>query len=507
MVSIIAALALIGCKDDETPVNEGGNVSFVVSGSGLGAGRKAGIMPEKLVVSVEDEDGRAVFNDRVLDLTSSDHGFVTAIFPFGKGTYRVTKYLVISGETATWATPKAGAQKASLISQPLPLEFTVTPNELNEITPNIVGISSQDVPQNFGYSDFGYNLPEDPSSAEWMSVRVKLEMTLGSVFYPNIDADFTVKAYNEANVEMWKQDFRYIGPEANDLKIKNGFHHYTFEAKKWGKVLTQTFLMQGLWDSRVREGVVPTTYVFQATTEAKKIASYITSSIGADGDGGIKIPVNKVTHVYENGRISRINYSTWVKLEARFVDQSHSEFIYEGNKVKRIVTYNAGEAAKYTETTYTYDAEGYASHIQHKSLESGGITTDVELSHLYGDRLVKAVYSLSNGTGFEYEFENKYGNMKSDKTTRGAQLCSLVNYTSDKNINPFKHLGYTDYLLRNYSVSNRLTEDAVYVGCAFPSRVAESYDYLYDQDGYPLRATTNYKGTSAKTEVEYTYVD
>jgi len=108
IVSILAALALVGCSQDDTPVNEGGDVSFVVNASGLGAGRKEAIIPEKIVISLEDKDGRSVFNDKVFDLTSTDHGYSTQTLPFGKGEYRITKYLVISGVTATYATPKTG---------------------------------------------------------------------------------------------------------------------------------------------------------------------------------------------------------------------------------------------------------------------------------------------------------------------------------------------------------------------------------------------------------------
>jgi len=340
-----------------------------------------------------------------------------------------------------------------------------------------------------------------------MTVRVKLELTLGSIFYQNIDADFTVKGFDEANTEVWKQDYDYIGPEANDLRIKNNLHHYVFEARKWSKTLTQTFGQPGLWETRVREGVVPTTYVFQTTVEPRKVESYTTSwTKTVDGGNAIE-PINKVTHEYRDGRVSVINYLSWSKSEKRFVDQSHSEFFYEGNSVKKIVTYLAGEAGPYSENNYTYDADGLASRIQHKSFGAGAINVEVDLAHQSGDRLVKAVYKLTNGTGFEYEFENKYGNLKWDKTTRASQLCSEGTFTSDKNINPLKHLGYTDYLLRNYSISNRLTESVNYIGCSFPSLVPESYNYVYDADGYPLRATTNFRGTSAKTEIEYTYID
>lgn len=499
IVSLLAAVAVIGCNQDDTPVSEAGNVSFVVNGSGLGAGRAAGLTPEKVVVSVEDKDGKVIIDNKVFDLASTDQGYATEVLPFTKGEYRVTKYLVISASTAAYATPRIGAEKASLIDKPLPLDFTVESSKDNQVAPVIIGISSQDDPQLFGYNDFGYDLP---GSQEWFSVRVKLELTLGGIYYPNIDAKFIIKGFDSENAIAWYHEYEYTGPEANDFPIKDGFHHYTIEASKWGQSLSRIYTRTALWERRIREGEVPNTQVFQSEVTPRRIASMTTSWSHLDNGQTLMEPSTKTTYEYEDGRIAIIRNSIWSETEHEFIDDSKSVFTYNGDELSKIVNYDAETSATRSQDLYTYDTEGHATHIQHTE---GGIVSEVDLVHLYNDRLVKVSYSFSNGNGFEYEFVNKNGSMISDKTTKGSQLCSEATYTSDKNINPLKHLGYTDWLIRNYSISNRLTESANYVGCAFPSLVAESYNYIYNEDGYPLRATTNYKGTSAKMEVEYTY--
>jgi len=391
-----------------------------------------------------------------------------------------------------------------LIDKPLPFDFTVIAGKENSVTPRIVGISSQDSPQTFGYSDFGYDLPNADPQLDWMFVRVKLEMILGGIYYQNIDADFTVRGFDEADNQVWVQNFVYTGPETNDLKIKDGLHHYKLEGRKWGKVLSLMYNRASLFEGRVREGVVPTTLVFQAQVEPKKVASYVTSLSKTINGVTTMVPANKVEHEYQDGRIHVIKNYTWNTDDKKFVDESHSEFIYEGTVLKKIVSYLAGQAHPYSEDNYTYDESGYATHIQHKGF-GVGITTEVDLSHQFGDRVVKATYRNTNGTGFEYEFVNQYGNMKSDRTTRGSELCSEGTYSTDKNINPLKHLGYTDYLFRNNSISNTLMESANYLACAFPSLVVDRHTYVYDEYGYPLKATTYYKGVSTVSKVEYTY--
>ena len=505
IVSILAAVAIVSCSQDDTPVDSAGSVSFVVNGSGLGAGKISGLTPEKLVVSVEDKNGKTILSNKVLDLTSSDNGYSTQSFPFETGDYRVTKYLVISGETAAYATPRTGAEKAGLIDKPLPFDFTVTGSSPSPVNPRIIGISSQDAPQYFGYSDFGYDLPESPAEA-FMNIKVKLEMILRGIYYENIDATFIVRAFDNENAEVWRQQFDYTGPESNDLKIKDGYHHYTIETQKWGKTLTQICTRASLWDGRIVEGTVPVTHVFQSEVEPRKVASYVTSFTKIVNGQTIVEPMNKTEHQFNEDRISTIRTYVWSRDGKLFVDNTRSEFTYSGNLLKKIATTSSINETSYVEDNYTYDADGVVSHIQHKDSGSG-VTTDVDLTFLFGGRVVKAVYRNSNGTGFEYEFANQYGNMKNDKTTRGGELCSDGAFTSDKNINPLKHLGYVDYLMRNLSINNRLTESVNYVGCAFPSLVPESYSYVYDEDGYPLRATTNYRGTAATMETEYTYVN
>ncbi|MEJ0032552.1 MAG: hypothetical protein WDO15_20330 [Bacteroidota bacterium] len=155
-VAILAVLTIASCNQDDTPVETTGSLSFVVSGSGPA---RTDLAPDKLVISVEDGQGKTIFDNKTFDLTQSDAGYATLPLPFDNGDYRITKYLVISGTTAAYATPRSGSQKASLVDLPLPFDFTVVAGRANTVIPKIVGISSQDAPPSFGYGDFGYNTP------------------------------------------------------------------------------------------------------------------------------------------------------------------------------------------------------------------------------------------------------------------------------------------------------------------------------------------------------------
>jgi hypothetical protein len=500
-VAVLALLAIVSCNQEE-PVGATGNVSFAVSGSVPDTGSQS---PEKLVVSVEDVNGKTIFDNKVVDLVQTDGGYSTEAFQLDDGEYRITKYLVISGTEAAYATPRAGAQKASLVDRPLPFQFTVVASHESRVTPKIVGISPQDLPQNFGYGDFGYDTPGSETQ-EWIKIRVQLEITVGEIYYPNLDAAFTVHAFDDTNTEVWTQDYDYVGPESNDLKIRTGYDHYTVEARKWGQTLQHVYSHPTLFEIRVREGEIPVVQVFQAKVQPKRVSSTVSSWTRVVNGQTVTEPTARTDYEYTAGRISGMKTYVWSAEDKSFIAQTNSEFVYDNNLLQKIVTRNAGDLSGHVDDIYTYDSDGKVSHIQH--LPSGGnVASDVDLSYFGSGGSVRAVYKFSNGAGFEYDVHNEFGSSRSDKTTRFGELCSTGNYTYDKNVNPLAHLGYIDYLFRNYSFSNRLTEDVDYVGCAFPSLVAESYSYVYDKDEYPVRQETNYRGTELKTIVEYSYVE
>ncbi|HEY5750375.1 MAG TPA: hypothetical protein VIU12_30125, partial [Chryseolinea sp.] len=127
---------------------------------------------------------------------------------------------------------------------------------------------------------------------------------------------------------------------------------------------------------------------------------------------------------------------------------------------------------------------------------------------------VNVNYSYSNGRAFSYAFDVSYKNIVSDKTTQG-QICNTGNYAYDKNINPFRHLGYMDFNFENWPANNKVTEDVHYLACGFPSIIPVSHVCTYDSDGYPLTKITTYKkgsqddqndpDPSFHTKVEYSY--
>lgn len=225
-----------------------------------------------------------------------------------------------------------------------------------------------------------------------------------------------------------------------------------------------------------------------------KLDYYIDSFNTADS--GFQ-PQTKVSYEYHaSGVLDKYTVSSYSTGAGSPIVQHYFVFSYDNNKVQHIKGYLPDSSSPYIEYSYQYISDSGVSKITENN-HASGISSEANFSYDQSNETVKVSYLFSNGGSFEYEYNYKSRNILSDKTTKGTQVCSDGAYTYDQHINPFRNLGYVDYLLTNLSANNKLTENINYTGCSFPSLVPESYSYAYDERGYPILATTTYKGNNA----------
>jgi hypothetical protein len=211
-------------------------------------------------------------------------------------------------------------------------------------------------------------------------------------------------------------------------------------------------------------------------------------------------PQTRVHYEYDNaGNLSRYTVYTYNDTLAVFEPQRHFVFNYLDGKVDKIQAFPANSGTPNLKYQYQYLPDARVSKITENNI-SAGVNSEANFSYNETNDTIRVSYTYSNGGSFQYEVRYDHENVKSDKTTHGAELCSDGSYTYDQHSNPFKDLGYVDYLLINLSANNKLTENVNYVACAFPSLVPEAYEYEYNEDGYPSVATTYYKSSSIQTK-------
>lgn len=503
---LVVALGLfaMGCDKEDATTKRAGRVAFSFQQKPLSGGRSdAAGTPTSIYLTVENSSGEAVLENKKLTLLGFGSGYVTENISLEIGSYKITSFIVVNENNhAMYATPVAGSPKANLVSNPLPISFFISEGAATEISPEVLEISSTDTPEKFGYASFGFDVIEP----EKLSVRVKVELTVGNIVYQDVDTKITVTGFSSDNVQQWSSEYSYVGPTDNDLQIKKGFHHYEFAINHWGITDKQIISGEHLEEGAASE--VPTTYVLGGARQPKKVSHFINYIERADPiEWGATYldPQSKIEYEYRvDGKPSKMRIYGFVDSINTFVEQRYFLFHYTTERLTKLSGYHVGNIAPYIEDFYTYQNDGHVSRIQEVNY-AGGITSEVNITYNYTDRLIKAAYTFSNGGSFEYEFNYVYKNIAKDKTTRFGGLCSTGNYTYDKNINPLAHLGYLDYSFRNFSINNKIAENVNYVGCAFPSLIPESIQYKYDGEGFPTEQKTLYKSSTLSMVTKYFY--
>ncbi|MBT1697177.1 hypothetical protein KK083_09845 [Fulvivirgaceae bacterium PWU4] len=502
---LVLLVSSLSCDREEAITEKDGQVSFVVGAKTAEDGRQsAESTPASLLLTLEDNQGNVVLENKKLDLLQFGQGYVTESLALTVGRYSITKFLVLNSDNKViHATPLEGSEKAAAVNDPLPLDFTVTANASVEVKPQVLTVTALDKPQSFGYASFGFEVVDAP---ETMKIKVKVQLRVGNTDYLDVDTKLVVRGFDSLKVEKWKKEFDYVGPADNVLEINAGLDLYTIELRQWGIYDQQIFKREYLWANR-EDGPQPVTYVLGGAAAPKKISHYISYFTTADPENPgshTMEPQSKIGYEYDAaGKVTRLTHYRYVKETDSFVPERYAKFNYIAGRVNMILYFQQGATSADLVYGYDYEDNGNVSRIV--ELKNGVESAAVDFTYNYTDRLINAAYTFSNGQGFQYEFFYKWKNIQTDKTTRGSQLCSEGSYFYDKNINPLKHVGYVDFLLRNYSVNNRLTEDVVYTGCAFPTMIPMVYTYEYDADGYPTVMTTHYKKTPAKSETRYYY--
>lgn len=342
-------------------------------------------------------------------------------------------------------------------------------------------------------------------SYERVNLSVMVKLRVGAFLYENIEAPIRVKGFDANNNIMWSDSISFAGPKENLLSILSGFDHYTISLEKWGVTDSQTITGKQLQNDRA-DGPTPVTYVLagKAPYIRKPVIIY---EYTEDQTTSLKTQ-SRIEYKYNSeGKIERMtvyeNYSTDSSAQ---VPTRYTVFSYDGSTaaISRLTEYYAPANFKSKEDSYEYGVEGSLIKITEANY-AANLTATMALSFNATNGNAKAAYQFSNGIGFDYDFVDSLKNIVSDQTIKESSLCNKGIYAYDRNINPFKHLGYVSFELNNYSANNRVTEKVDYMACGFPVLNPESYEYQYDDLGYPTKMVTHYKGTTAVTATKYYY--
>ncbi|WP_258099928.1 DNRLRE domain-containing protein [Marinoscillum pacificum] len=208
---LLGLVVLCGsCNKDES-VPQG---SVILSASVITDVRNGRILEDQVssvIISVE-MDGELVLSNYEVDV----YGFQSEPVLLEIGDYEVTKFLLLneSGEVI-YATPMEGSALGTLVEKPLPVQFTISADEVNNLSLEVIPTSSID-PEDLGYAALGYEIV--PTVQILVSSLVQNgESTSFEVVDLKVTADgvelFTEELSDSINVVTLRSDFTTIDIE------------------------------------------------------------------------------------------------------------------------------------------------------------------------------------------------------------------------------------------------------------------------------------------------------
>ena len=147
----------ISCKKDDEVNTVPSDVEFGIvfrTPSSVGGRTATNLDPDRIQVTVKDNAGNIILDSEIIDLIPFGSSFVSDPVRLVPGSYRITSFLVLNDEgTAIFATPLEGSELVQLVTDPLPIEFQVTANRVNNVQVEVLSIDDND-PRIFGYASF-----------------------------------------------------------------------------------------------------------------------------------------------------------------------------------------------------------------------------------------------------------------------------------------------------------------------------------------------------------------
>ncbi len=207
----LTALFFNSCnKEDDAGKPAMREVQFTFRSADNGEGRIASATPSKVLLSIEDAAGNTVLTNEALDLVAFGGEYLTAeSVMLAVGDYRLVKFIVVDEDnTAIYASPLAGSEKAALVEQPLPLSFTIAEEETTQIRPEVLAIGEDEDPADFGYLSLGFQIVD----LEKLRIRV-YEKTSPADSFPLTGAVLKV----------------YQGPQPAQYELTGGVNSIPFQ--------------------------------------------------------------------------------------------------------------------------------------------------------------------------------------------------------------------------------------------------------------------------------------
>lgn len=176
----------------------------------------------QLLLSVEGVNGTLVFEDKLIPLYRFGNGFVSEQLEMNAGDFYLKKFMVLDNSgRVLFASPLEGSPRAYLVNQPLPLFFSVNPDQITQVAPEVLPVDGF-TPADFGYATFLVQVVK-PWPFYVMAMLDDPRMMRPSML---IDAELTV-----STPDGWMHTFK-LEPMLNKIEVRSSESYQLFVYKE-----------------------------------------------------------------------------------------------------------------------------------------------------------------------------------------------------------------------------------------------------------------------------------
>ena len=159
LVYVLLVGLVISCgRDDTLPVRDR-SITFGFA-SELTQGRTGNeVTPSHVRLTIVNELEEEIYSEVKLELFGFGDGYVSESVVLEYGTYTLTLFQILDEDgTVVMASPVEGSERADEVIDPLPIIFEVNEGLTTHVVPEVLLIQESDVPSDFGYAHFGFEL-------------------------------------------------------------------------------------------------------------------------------------------------------------------------------------------------------------------------------------------------------------------------------------------------------------------------------------------------------------
>jgi len=178
-----------------------------------------------VVVTIQYANDTVVYDSKKLELFNFNGSYISESLTLNVASYKLTKFLVLDANNAViFSTPLEGSTLATLVTDPLPINFTIAKDSDNKVVPEV--LSTTNLPAtDFGTATFDLNIISsfrlstfvyDLKSANWMPTTA-IATIIG----------------NQGNVVLCRDS---LSAQANTVFIKDGYSSYEVTITKPGYI-------------------------------------------------------------------------------------------------------------------------------------------------------------------------------------------------------------------------------------------------------------------------------